>query len=66
MYDLVAESKRPTYADLASRLGLPEEEVKNRLVRMREALRLEIRAELAGMTGDERDLEDEWNALFGT
>jgi RNA polymerase sigma-70 factor (ECF subfamily) len=64
-YDLVAPERRPTYKDLAARLKVKETDVLNYLFSVREAIRSEIRAELAELAEDPRDLEAEWNALFG-
>jgi len=64
-YDLLPDAERPTYQQLAATFKIPDGEVKNHLYRMREELRREIRSELAqsGLSG--RDLDDEWNRLFG-
>ncbi len=64
-YDLQAGTERPTYAALAERSGLKEGDVRNRLFAVREAVRAEIRTELAEVTAGERELEEEWNGLFG-
>jgi RNA polymerase sigma factor (sigma-70 family) len=64
-YDLVPATERPTYRDLASRVGLSEKEIKNHLFAMREEVRKEILADLAQETGDDRYLDEDWNALLG-
>lgn len=64
-YDLRPDAEQPSYADLAERMGLKTTDVRNHLFLVREAVREEIRAELARMTCDKSDLEEEWNALFG-
>lgn len=61
-YDLSPEP--PTYAELAVQLGIPEKQVKNHLFGVREQVRSEIRAELATLTTDERELQEEWNDLL--
>jgi RNA polymerase sigma factor (sigma-70 family) len=65
-YDLVPMSERPTYKELACRWNLSEKDIKNHLYGMREEVRKEIRAELAGGTGDERHLNGDWDALLGS
>lgn len=64
-YDLVAPALRPTYKELAVRLGLSEPEVKKHLFEIREAARRELRAELARSSGGDENLENEWKTLFG-
>jgi RNA polymerase sigma-70 factor (ECF subfamily) len=64
-YDLVPDPERPTYQDLSKTFQLSEAEIKQRLYRMREDLREEVRSELAHSALSDRDLEDEWNRLFG-
>jgi RNA polymerase sigma-70 factor (ECF subfamily) len=64
-YDLVPDAGRPTYQALAKTFQLGEGEIKNHLYRMREELRRELRSELAQSGLRDRDLEDEWNRLFG-
>lgn len=54
-----------SYGDLATRFGVKESDVRNWLFSIREEMRGEIRAELSQTTADERELEEEWNALFG-
>jgi RNA polymerase sigma factor (sigma-70 family) len=63
-YDLEPDGTS-TYADLAARFNVKESDVRNWLFAIREELRGEIRAELSRTTADERELEEEWNALFG-
>jgi RNA polymerase sigma-70 factor (ECF subfamily) len=64
-YDLVSDAQRPTYAELGARLGLSEQEVKKHLFGMRSKLLGEIRIDLARQTASDRDLDDEWESLFG-
>ena len=63
-YELAAESERPTYRDLASRLGLTEAEVRRHLAALREELLQEIRSDIAQLASNELDRTDEWNTLF--
>lgn len=63
-YDLSAESARPTYRDLAARLGLTDAEVRRHLVAIREELLREIRSEIAELASDDLERTDEWNTLF--
>ncbi len=63
-YDLVNPDQRPTYAEVAARLGASESDVRNHLFAVRERLRTEIRAELSQTVSDPKQLEEEWNALF--
>lgn len=63
-YDLLPAEK-PTYAQLAERLGITESAVRNHLFEVRERLRTEIRAELSQTVADFEQLEEEWGSLFG-
>jgi DNA-directed RNA polymerase specialized sigma24 family protein len=65
-YELAPEPERPTYRELAGRLGVPEGDIKTHLFAVRREVRAELRAELAQITENDRDLEDEWNRLFGS
>lgn len=65
-YDLCPPDGRPTYAEVAERLGLKETDVRNHLFAVREAIRSEIRADLSEMTSSPEDLAEEWNAFFGS
>jgi DNA-directed RNA polymerase specialized sigma24 family protein len=65
MYDLAPPDRRPTYAEVAERLGLKESDVRNHLFAVREAIRAEIRRELSEMTAGPAELAEEWNAFFG-
>ncbi|MFN3486806.1 MAG: RNA polymerase sigma factor [Planctomycetota bacterium] len=64
-YALVPEARRPTCAELAARLGLAPGEIEKSIYCVREDLRRELRAALAEMAGDDRELEDEWRKLLG-
>jgi RNA polymerase sigma factor (sigma-70 family) len=64
-YSLAPPADRPSYADLAGRLGIKEGDIKNHLFAVREEIRKEIRGELSRMTSDAETLEEEWNAFFG-
>jgi RNA polymerase sigma-70 factor (ECF subfamily) len=65
-YDLAAPPAAPSYDEVASRFGRSPGDVRNYLHAVRQLLRLEIRAELARTTSGPEELEDEWNALFGS
>jgi RNA polymerase sigma-70 factor (ECF subfamily) len=64
-YDAEVGADRPTYADVARRLGVGESDVRNYLFAVRERLRTEIRAELAQTVASPSELDEEWNSLFG-
>ena len=55
---------RPSYADLARTHGCLVSDVKACLVRVRRAVREEVRRELARLTASDADLAGEWNELF--
>lgn len=63
-YDLAPDGEPPTYASVGARLGLRDSQVRDYLYVVRQAVRQEVRAELAQLTRDDRELEEEWNALF--
>jgi RNA polymerase sigma factor (sigma-70 family) len=65
-YDLASADHRPTYGQLANRLGLKESDVRNHLFAVRERLRSEIQAELMQTVSGTEELQEEWNALFGS
>ncbi len=65
LYDMCPPDRRPTYAALASQLGLKETDISNHLFAVREEVRAEVRRELAETVEDVRDIDDEWRALFG-
>lgn len=62
LHDLVASA--PTYAELATRLGIKESDVRNHLFAVREAVRAEVRAELLESCDDPAAADDEWKAFF--
>lgn len=64
-YDLKPADSKPTYATIARRLGIRESMARDYIAAAREAIRTEIRAELARTTNHEAELQEEWNALFG-
>jgi DNA-directed RNA polymerase specialized sigma24 family protein len=64
-HDLAPDAERPSYASLASRFGLTEDQVRRLLSTLRGELREEMRAELRRQTGDDREFDEEWNALRG-
>jgi RNA polymerase sigma factor (sigma-70 family) len=63
-HDLCDLDNPPAYAEIAARLNLRESQVRDYLATVRRAVRLEIRLELERLTGDDRELEEEWKALF--
>jgi RNA polymerase sigma-70 factor (ECF subfamily) len=66
-YTLNAEAgERRTYAAVAARLNLKEQDVKRFLEDVREEIRREIRAQLARTLDRPEDLQEEWNAFFGS
>lgn len=56
--------KDVTYGAIAKALAISEKDVKKHLFAVREEVRNEIRAELARLTGDDRERDEEWHALF--
>ncbi len=64
-HDLAPDADRPSYAGLASRFGLTEDQVRRTLSTLRGALRDEMRAELRRQTERPEDFDEEWNALRG-
>ncbi len=64
-YDMAEGGDRPTYAEVAGRLGMSESDVRNHLFSVRERLRSEIRAELSQTVVDMDQLREEWRELFG-
>ncbi len=64
-FDLAPDGERPSYAELAARLGVATSDVKNHLFWAREQLRGAIRDELADTTAGITDLDAEWDELFG-
>jgi len=65
-YEFVAREVRPTYQDLARTHGLTANQIESSLESVREAIGGAVRAELAETTADDRELREEWNALFGS
>ena len=65
-YALAAEEAHPTYAELASQLGMKETEVTRHLAEVRSEIRSEVRAELSRTILDGGDVEEEWRVLFGS
>ena len=64
-YDLQPAGEKPTYGAVAERLGLKESDVRNHLFAVRQEVLAEIRRELSQTVSSHRDLEEEWNDLFG-
>jgi RNA polymerase sigma-70 factor (ECF subfamily) len=65
-YDLASPSERPTYGELAARLGVKESDVLHALATLREEVRAEIRAEILDMVSGPQEFEEEWNAFLGS
>ena len=65
-YDLRPQEEQPTYAVLAQQFGLQGSEVQHYLADVRELVRNEIRGELAETVMNPEELEEEWNAFFGS
>lgn len=63
-HDLCDVDEPPSYAEIAGRFELRETQVRDYLAAVRRAVRDEIRAELARLTVDDRELDEEWQALF--
>lgn len=64
-YEMSTADRRPTYGEVATKLGVKESDVRNYLFEVREMVRAEIRTELMDTVADESQLRDEWNELFG-
>ncbi|HZU98649.1 MAG TPA: sigma-70 family RNA polymerase sigma factor [Planctomycetota bacterium] len=65
-YDLRPEgAPELTYAQVAERLGVKENDVRNHLHALRAKLREAMRAEVRETVATEEDLEEEWRALVG-
>jgi RNA polymerase sigma-70 factor (ECF subfamily) len=64
-YDLLPETDRSTYDDLAAKFGMKGREVEHILAVVRKAIRDEMRAELEAMVLSPSEVEEEWNALLG-
>jgi RNA polymerase sigma factor (sigma-70 family) len=58
-YDLANEDQRPSYASLATRLGIPETAVTNHLAWARRTLRGFVTERLRGVTSGEQELRKE-------
>ncbi|MBI2899489.1 MAG: sigma-70 family RNA polymerase sigma factor [Planctomycetes bacterium] len=65
-YDLSPPAEKPTYAKIAEQLRIGESDVRNHLFTVRREIQEEIRAEIARTVGNPSELEEEWNALFGS
>lgn len=63
--DLGRQGPPPTYAELASRHGLTEAQVRNMLAAVRKAVREAVAAEIAGQTGSREQFEEEWRVFLG-
>jgi len=60
----MGSGSRPTYAELARRLGVQEDEVRSYLFMIRTEIRTEILSELARTCAGPDDLKAEWDAFF--
>jgi len=60
----MGSGSRPTYADLARRLGVQEDDVRSYLFMIRSDIRSEILSELARTCAGPDDLKAEWDAFF--
>lgn len=65
-YDLAPADGRPTYGELAARLGVKETDVRNYLFAVRERLRAEVHTQLFETVADAAELQEEFSALFTT
>ena len=65
-YDLRTEGEQPTYGSLGQQFGLQGSEVQHYLADVRELVRAEIRKELGETASSPEELEEEWNAFFGS
>ena len=63
-YENAGGPQPPSYAELATRLGLTESEIRKMLFVVRDAIRTELRAQLAETVRTLKDLESEWNELL--
>jgi len=63
-YDCRAPEARPSYAELAGRLGVAVADVKSYLYQVRQAVQSQVRDELARLTSTREELEEEWNGFF--
>lgn len=66
MHDLAPPGDPPSYGEIAGRLGIKPDKVRDSLAAVRREIRTEIRVELATLTAGDPELEEEWHALFGS
>lgn len=64
-YEFAPAGTLPTYASVAKQLEVSPNTVRHQLNRIRELLRVEIRAELRNTVRDADQLEREWQELLG-
>jgi RNA polymerase sigma-70 factor (ECF subfamily) len=64
-HDLCPDKVRPTYDDLARRMGIRRDHVRNHLHAVREEVRFRILTELAETVQNARELQEEWKDLIG-
>lgn len=65
-HDLTESDPKPSYGELASTFGVKEGAIRDTLHTVRGLLREELRTEVARLTSNREELEEEWNALFGS
>jgi RNA polymerase sigma factor (sigma-70 family) len=63
-YDLQPGSDRPTYTELAEKMGLKTSDIHNYLFAIREEIREEVRSEITRMTSTRDQFLEEWNAFI--
>lgn len=64
LFSLSNAAQRPSYEELAGELGVKVSDVRNHLFAVREAVRAEIRRDIARTVRDAGELEEEWRELF--
>lgn len=64
-YVLAGQEPRPTYVQLGTKHGIPERAVEMHLESVRGWIREQVRAELQELTGDDKELDEEWSGFFG-
>lgn len=64
LYDL-CPGEKPTYASVATRLGIKESDVRNHLFAVRKDVSAELRKEVTQTVSTPKDLAEELDALFG-
>lgn len=59
------DEDRPTYEELAKKLGMSVSDITNHLHLVREEIRNEIRSRLRELSADQGESEEEWRAFLG-